>query len=221
MKVNLKQKKKNFTIISNTIARDINISLKAKGMSLVIAHFPSDWIFYEENLQNYTSDGKTAISNALKELELSGYLYRKQLRENGRFSNKIWIFSDDKLNNDDLEEFAEIRKTDIGKMDNGKTVTTNTHSIKTNEQNKKNSQKKGRKKKFYDFVNVLKANAMEYPNLEIVFETHLYSFANIDGQLLLQDKASGIVLSKVHASKLYQKMANSTKVQIIRGEKCV
>lgn len=221
MKVEFKQKKKNFSMVSNVIAKDNTISLKAKGMCLILVHFPENWHFYEEKLQNYTSDGKTAISNALKELEFSGYLYRKQLREKGRFASKVWIFSDEGLSQDDLLDFIEIRKTDIGKMDSEKTVTTNTHSIKTNKHNTKNSQKKGRKKKFYDFVNVLKANAMEYPNLEIVFETHLYSFANIDGQLLLKDKASGIVLSKVHASKLYQKMANSTKVQIIRGEKCV
>lgn len=221
MKIDLKQKRKNFTIISNVIAKDNTISLKAKGMCLILVHFPENWHFYEENLQNYTGDGKTTIANALKELEKNGYLYREQLREKGRFSNKIWIFSDEKLNSDNMKEFTEIRKTDIGKMDSEKKVTTNTHSIKTNEQNKKNSQKKGRKKKFYDFVNVLKANAMEYPNLEIAFETHLYSFANIDGQLLLKDKASGIVLSKVHASKLYQKMANSTNIKIIRGEKCV
>ncbi|MBP6497823.1 MAG: hypothetical protein KA253_04020 [Campylobacteraceae bacterium] len=220
MKIDLKQKRKNFTIISNAIAKDINISLKAKGMSLIIAHFPSDWVFYEDKLQDYTKDGRMAISNAIKELEIHGYLFRKQMRRDGRFDKKIWIFSDEGLTNNDIEDaLTECRKSDIGKNDNEKSGTTNTHSIKTNEQNKKNSQKKERKKKFYDFVNVLKANAMEYPNLEIVFEAHLYSFANINGQLFLKDKASGIVLSKVHASKLYQKMANSTKIQIIRGEK--
>lgn len=219
MKIDLIQKRKNFTIISNLIAKDINISLKAKGMSLVIAHFPSDWIFYEENLQNYTSDGKTAISNALKELELSGYLYRKQLRENGRFSNKIWIFSDEKLNNDDLEEFAGIRKTDVGKNDSGKSSTTNTHSNQTKECNKKNPQKSKRKKAYYEFVNVLKSNVMEYPNLKVLFEENTYTFVNIKGQLLLKDETSNIVLSTTHASKLYQKMANSLKVKIIRGEK--
>lgn len=219
MKVEFKQKKKNFTIISNTIVRDINISLKAKGMSLIIAHFPCDWVFYEENLQNYTNDGKTAISNALKELEVNGYLYREQLREKGKFSNKIWVFSDEKLNSDNLEELTGIRKTDVGKNDSGKSSTTNTHSTKTKESNKKIIQKNGRKKAYYEFVNVLKSNASAYPHLKVVFEDIIYSFANIDGQLLLKDKASGIVLSKVHASKLYQKMANSAKVQIIRGEK--
>lgn len=219
MKVTLQQKKKNFTMVSNIIAKDNTISLKAKGMCLILVHFPQDWHFYEEKLQDYTSDGKTAISNALKELEVSGYLFRKQLREKGRFSNKLWIFSDEKLSSEDLKDFTEIGKTDIGKNDSGKPLTTNTHSNNIKENNKKNTQKKGRKKAYYEFVNVLKSNALEYPNLKVVFEDTTYSFVNRNGQMLLKDEASSIVLSKVHASKLYQKMANSLNVQIIRGQR--
>lgn len=219
MKVELKKKKKNFTMISNVIAQDVKISLKAKGMSLIIAHFPDDWSFYEEALKNYTIDGKTAIANALKELENSGYLYRKQLREKGRFGSKIWIFNDERLCKDDLPDFTEIRKTDIGKNDSGKSSTTNTHSNQTKECNKKNPQKRKRKKAYYEFVNVLKSNVIEYPNLKILFEENTYTFVNIQGQLLLKDETNNIVLSTIHASKLYQKMANSAKVQIIRGEK--
>lgn len=219
MKVTLQQKKKNFTMVSNIIAKDNTISLKAKGMCLILVHFPQDWHFYEEKLQDYTSDGKTAISNALKELEVSGYLFRKQLREKGRFSNKLWIFSDEKLSSEDLKDFTEIGKTDVSKNDNGKPLTTNTHSNQTKESNKKNTQKKGRKKVYYEFVNVLKSNALEYPNLKVVFEDTIYSFVNKNGQMLLKDEASDIVLSKVHASKLYQKMANSLNVQIIRGQR--
>lgn len=222
MKIDLKQKRKNFTIISNAIAKDINISLKAKGMSLIIAHFPSDWVFYEEKLQDYTKDGRMAISNAIKELEIHGYLFRKQMRRDGRFDKKIWLFSDEGLTNNDIEDaLTECRKSDIGKNDNEKSGTTNTHSIQTKENNKKNPQRKGRKKSYYEFVNILKLNANAYPHLRVVFEDIIYSFENINGQLLLKDEVNGIVLSKIHASKLYQKMANSTKVQIIRGEKCV
>lgn len=219
MKVEFKQKKKNFSMVSNVIAKDNTISLKAKGMCLILVHFPENWHFYEEKLQDYTNDGKTAISNALKELEFSGYLYRKQLREKGRFASKVWIFSDEGLSQDDLRDFLEIRKTDIGKNDSGKSSTTNTHSNQTKECNKKNPQKKGRKKSYYEFVNILKSNVSEYPHLKVEFENITYSFEKINGQLLLKDEVNGIVLSKIHASKLYQKMANSAKVQIVRGEK--
>lgn len=221
MKVNLKQKRKNFTIISNKLAKDSKISLKAKGMCLVLVHFPDDWHFYEEKLQNYCTDKRTAITNALKELETAGYLHRKQLREKGRFSNKLWIFSDEGLLDEDIMGIStDCRKPDIGKTDHGKSPTTNTHSYKYNNENKKkNTQKKGRKKFFYNFVNVLKQNAEQYPNLQIEFEGKKYCFQNIGGQFLLKDFDSDIILSKIHAERLYQKMANSFEVKVIRGEK--
>jgi hypothetical protein len=221
MKINLKQKRKNFTIISNILAKDANISLKAKGMSLIIAHFPDDWVFYEEKLQDFCTDKRTAISNALKELETAGYLHREQLREKGRFSNKVWVFSDEGLSEDDILGITtECKKTDVGFPDFGKSPTTNTHSYKYNNENKKkNTQKKGRKKKFYDYVNLLKQSAEEYPDLQIEFEHKTYSFANVNGQLLLKDQESDIILSKVAAERLYQKMASSFDVKVIRGMK--
>lgn len=218
MKVNLKQKKKNFTMISNKIAKDKELSLKAKGMSLIIAHFPDDWVFYEDNMQQYASDARTAISNALKELEKAGYLYRKQLREKGRFANKIWIFSDERLTNEDIVELCtECRKTEVGYVEIGKTTTTNTRSKNTIEQNKKNSQKNGRKKKFYDFVNILKENVMQYPNLQIYFEEKIYVFEEKNGQLLLKDFESDIILSRIHAENIYKMMALSQNLKISRG----
>ena len=219
MKVELKKNKKNFTMISNVVAKDVKISLKAKGMCLIIAHFPDNWNFYEEALKNYTIDGKTAISNALKELENSGYPHRKQLREKGRFGSKVWTFNDEGLCKDDLPDFTDVRKTDVGKNDSGKSSTTNTHSNQTKECNKKNPQKRKRKKAYYEFVNVLKSNAIEYPNLKVIFEENTYTVVKINGQLLLKDQTNNKVLSTIHASKLYQKMANSAKVQIVRGEK--
>lgn len=132
MKVNLKQKRKNFTMISNIIARDHTISLKAKGMCLILVHFRDDWIFYEDKLQTFCADKRTAISNALKELERAGYLHREQLRTKGRFSNKIWILNDEGLSEDDILEICtECRKTDIGFNDIRKSTTTNTHSNNT------------------------------------------------------------------------------------------
>lgn len=220
MKVDFKQKKKNFSMVSNTLAKDAKISLKAKGMCLILVHFPDDWTFYEEKLQDYTLDGRIAITNALKELENAGYLYRKQLREKGRFANKIWIFNDEGLTEEEIMEFCtDCRKPDIGFYDIGKPTTTNTHSTKTKEGNKKNTQKKGRKKKFYDFINRLKESAMQYPYLTVEFESKTYSFENINGLMLLKDSESNIVLAKVAAEKIYQKMANSLELKISRGVK--
>lgn len=220
MRIHFKQKKKNFSMVSNTLVKDTSISLKAKGMCLILVHFPDDWNFYEEKLQDYTLDGRTAITNALKELEQNGYLYRKQLREKGKFANKIWIFNDEGLTEEEIMEFCtDCRKPEIGISDVGKSATTNTHSTKTKEDYKKNTQKKGKKKKFYDFINRLKESAMQYPNLTIEFENKIYSFENINGLLLLKDNKSNVILAKVAAERLYQKMANSLELKILRGIK--
>lgn len=220
MKVQLKQKRKNFSLVSNILAQDHKISLKAKGMCLILVHFPDDWIFYEEKLQDYTLDGRTAIANALKELEQNGYLFREQLRIKGRFANKIWIIDDEGLTEEEIMQFrTECRNPDNGFSGIEKSSTTNTHSTKTKEENKKNTHKKTRKKAFYNFVNVLKSNAIQYPNLQIEFENKTYTFEIINGQYLLKDKQSDIVLPKVLAENLYKKMANSSELKISRGSK--
>ena len=199
-----KLKKTNFTMISNVIVRDNQLSLKAKGMALILSHFPPNWHFYQEKLQDYSLDRRTAVSNALKELESRGYLKRTQIRENGRFSNKIWKFNDEYLLVDD-------------KADCRKTTTTNTYSNNTKEGNKKNTQKKNKRRAYYEFVNRLKDNALSYPNLIIEFEDKRYCFAKINEQLLLQDVVSKIILSKIHADRIYQKMALSLDLIIDRG----
>lgn len=198
-----KLKKTNFTMISNVIVRDNQLSLKAKGMALILSHFPPNWHFYQEKLQDYVLDRRTAVSNALKELENRGYLKRMQIRENGRFSNKIWKFNDECILGSDETESR-------------KTTTTNTHSNNIKESNKKNTQKKNKRRAYYEFVNRLKDNALSYPDLTINFEDKRYCFAKINGQLLLQDVVSKIILSKIHADRIYQKMALSLDLVIDR-----
>lgn len=199
-----KLKKTNFTMISNVIVRDNQLSLKAKGMALILSHFPPNWHFYQEKLQDYALDRRTAVSNALKELENRGYLKRTQYRKNGKFANKIWEFNDEYVLVDDK---AESRKT----------TTTNTHSNNIKESNKKNTQKKNKRRAYYEFVNRLKDNALSYPDLTVEFENKKYCFTKINGQLLLQDLKSKIILSKIHADKIYQKMAVSLDLVIDRG----
>lgn len=190
-------------MISNVIVKDKQLSLKAKGMALLLSHFPPTWHFYQEKLQDYVLDRRTAVSNALKELEKRGYLRRTQSRENGRFSNKIWEFNDECILNSDETESR-------------KTATTNTLS-NNKESNKKNTQKKNKRRAYYEFVNRLKNNALSYPDLTIKFEDKKYCFAKISEQLLLQDFESQIILSKIHAERIYKKMAVSFDLIIDRG----
>lgn len=57
---------------------------------------------------------------------------------------------------------------------------------------------------------------MEYPDLTIIFEDKYYDFIEKNGKLLLRDKHSKIILSKVHAENLYSKMCDSVDTIIKR-----
>ena len=205
MKIKIKKKKKNFTMIDNEVIYDHTISLKSKGMCLILNSFPNDWQFHEEYLQKFTKDKRTAIANALKELELARYLYREQLRKKGKFANKMWIVSDTVLTDEDIIEICADCDINHKKR---KFVANH---------NAKEKKKKNRKKKFYDFVNKLKDNAQKYPNMSIEFEGKIYCFINKNDQFLLTDMQSGIVYSKVEAERLYQKMAKSVDLKISRN----
>lgn len=69
-------KKKNYTVISNTILRDEKISLKAKGMLCVVWSLPDKWEYSVKGFEAIFKEGRDAIISTLDELEDAGYLVR-------------------------------------------------------------------------------------------------------------------------------------------------
>ncbi|MCQ2969647.1 MAG: DUF6017 domain-containing protein [Clostridium sp.] len=68
--------KKGFTVVQNNIARDHRLSLKAKGLFLLIQSYISmpDKEWKKEEFLKMTVEGKSAFDNAWKELKDFGYL---------------------------------------------------------------------------------------------------------------------------------------------------
>ncbi len=64
----------NFTIVSSTLLRCKEISLKALGLLLKVLSFPDDWDYSVSGLAAICKEGKTAVDSALKELKNAGYL---------------------------------------------------------------------------------------------------------------------------------------------------
>lgn len=86
---------RNYTVIANSCIKNPNLSLKAKGLMIVLWSLPDGWSFSVEGLTAMMKEGKTAISAAVQELEAEGYLTRKQLRKaNGQADGKEWILRD-------------------------------------------------------------------------------------------------------------------------------
>ena len=82
------EKTKDFTIMCNHHLRNIELSLKAKGLLSLMLSLPEDWDYTTKGLAHICKDGVDSITTALKELERHGYLTRQRLRnENGQLGD--------------------------------------------------------------------------------------------------------------------------------------
>ena len=71
-------KRSNYTVVDNTFIRDMNLSMKAKGLMLLMLSLPPEWDYSVAGLSAICKEGMTAIRGALKELEECGYLRRER-----------------------------------------------------------------------------------------------------------------------------------------------
>ena len=67
------EKTKDFTVMSNYHLRDVELSLKAKGLLSLMLSLPEDWDYTTKGLACICKDGVDSITSALKELENHGY----------------------------------------------------------------------------------------------------------------------------------------------------
>ena len=82
------EKTKDFTVMSNYHLRDVELSLKAKGLLSLMLSLPENWDYTTKGLACICKDGVDSITSALKELESHGYLTRQRIRYgNGRLGD--------------------------------------------------------------------------------------------------------------------------------------
>ena len=94
MAVLRKEKKGDFTVIDNAIFRNKELSLKAKGMLCTMLSLPDYWEFSVAGLVKLSTDGKSAVTSALSELEEAGYFRREQSRNGGNFGRAVYVISE-------------------------------------------------------------------------------------------------------------------------------
>lgn len=87
-------KQSNFTMVSNHVLRNTNLSLKAKGLYAYMWSLPEDWDYSVSGLTKVLKEGRDAINEALKELEREGYLVRTILRSGGKFSDMDYMLNE-------------------------------------------------------------------------------------------------------------------------------
>ena len=79
-------KNRNFSVVCNEVAKNPNLSAKAKGLMFYLFTLPDDWQIYEMELIKHFTDGRDSIRSAIKELTLAGYIKKHQKRSpDGKF----------------------------------------------------------------------------------------------------------------------------------------
>ena len=78
--------------MSNHHLRNIDLSLKSKGLLSMMLSLPEDWDYTLTGLAKINQEGKDAIRAAVVELERAGYIYRCQTVDKaGKFSSNEYI----------------------------------------------------------------------------------------------------------------------------------
>jgi hypothetical protein len=73
------QKESNYTVISNKLLRDKNLSLKAVGLLSRVLSLPENWNYSVSGLVSICKENRSAIESTLKELQSHGYLVVNKL----------------------------------------------------------------------------------------------------------------------------------------------
>ena len=82
------ERTRDYTVMCNCHLRDSTLSLKAKGLLSMMLSLPEEWNYTTRGLATICKEVVDAIGKALKELELAGYIVRRQLRgKDGRISD--------------------------------------------------------------------------------------------------------------------------------------
>ena len=77
-------KNKDYTVISNKIFKNKNLSLKAKGLLVLLLSLSDNWKLSVSGLNAILKEGKRSIRNTINELIEYKYMTRQQVREKGK-----------------------------------------------------------------------------------------------------------------------------------------
>lgn len=86
------ERTRDYTVMSNFHLKDMNLSLKAKGLLSMMLSLPETWNYTTRGLAAICKEGVDAIRSAIRELEAAGYIVRRLLRgDNGQIADTEYI----------------------------------------------------------------------------------------------------------------------------------
>lgn len=142
------EKTKDYTVMANHHLRNTEISLKAKGLLSLMLSLPDNWDYTTKGLSCICKDGIDSINATIKELETSGYLIRRRIRnDKGQLTTTEYIIFEkpQKLDTTDAPPKRENPTLDnpvlekpiletpiVEKPKQGEPILGNPHQLSTN-----------------------------------------------------------------------------------------
>lgn len=108
--IGLNLTKKDFTMVSNNLLTDSNISFGAKGLLSLMLSRPADWQFFKTELIKNSSDSMHSVTKLIKELEENRYLFKFKKANKGKGAGFtwIWLFKDEPLSDEEIEKIKDF-----------------------------------------------------------------------------------------------------------------
>lgn len=142
------EKTKDYTVMANHHLRNTELSLKAKGLLSLMLSLPDNWDYTTKGLSCICKDGIDSINATIKELETSGYLIRRRIRnDKGQLTTTEYIIFEkpQKLDTTDAPPKRENPTLDnpvlekpiletpiVEKPKQGEPILGNPHQLSTN-----------------------------------------------------------------------------------------
>ena len=134
MKVVKIEKKNNYIVVPNSILRDKRISIKARGLLVIILSLPPKWKLTVSGLVTVTGAGETAVRAGLRELEKYGYVQCMRARDSkGRIGCMDYIIREVPLNEENPKvENPKVEKPELENLGVVSTDIVSTDIVSTN-----------------------------------------------------------------------------------------
>ena len=116
----IKKLPERYTIVSNGLLSDPELSLKAKGLYAYLLSKPDEWIFHLSVMKKELKESRDSIYSALRELIERNYLKRYQIN-NGSFGGTIYEFVENPCTENPCTENTHDNNTNQTKKDKTKT----------------------------------------------------------------------------------------------------
>ncbi|MCI8938014.1 MAG: helix-turn-helix domain-containing protein [Lachnospiraceae bacterium] len=158
------EKTKDFTIMSNFHLRDVELSLKAKGLLSLMLSLPEDWDYTTKGLACICRDGVDSITSALKELENHGYLTRQRIRYgNGRLGDITYTIHERPVIQEAKEEKEEQPEQGEPERENPRQVNPGQVNLKQAEPEQESTAQLNTKQSNTDGLNTYQSIYPEEP----------------------------------------------------------